>query len=590
MRLLAVLFLMLFANVAYAIVISEVMHNPLGADSGKEWIEIYNNDNETYNLTGWKLNTDNTDHALNAPPANGGRGTMLILPGEYVIIAQNASNIVNTYTSYNGTIIDSSWQDLSNSANETILLKNSTTVFHNVTYSPAAEGNTACLISDSFQSCIPTPGALNSLPDETNQPPDQTQPPSQLCDLLLALKSSDVYSTSAVDFDLFVNDTNCSKKNVTIDYFIEDLSGRIVKPLINTTRELTCSLTIARHWTAGEIFGSEAYRIVANITNTGCNDTDVTNNNASKLIVVKGIEDDASPAKTASYVNIISVAGDNEIKYGESAKTKLEVYRGNTSKYAINVWVQDSNGTKLSEVSGAQANSKFTSYKFSVPVQMKPNCGGDFSDGTYTIVAEGLGVNSTKNIVIKGISAETCKIIYATKTAAGNATTNKTLPYEIISYPDYLRAGENFSVRLMVVNGENSEKNFSVYSYVYSGSTPVSLGFGDNWSGAWTANKKILTLMPNESAAISLESMIENSTLPGKYKLNIRIKNDRQYDFAKEVEILPALGAASGTAEAEKNATETRMSQIAKKGTTKFFFDAKAAARLLVLAIMKKFA
>src|SRR3989338_10455206 len=92
---------------AFSIQVSEIMHNPDGSDAGREWIEVYNNDSVQYNLTGWKINTDGSDHLLNVPPANGGQGSMILEPGGYALIVQNATAFLLNYN-FTGTVIDSS--------------------------------------------------------------------------------------------------------------------------------------------------------------------------------------------------------------------------------------------------------------------------------------------------------------------------------------------------------------------------------------------------------------------------------------------------------------------------------------------------
>ena len=92
----AVLAVVIFSFLAvpvFSIQVSEIMHNPDGSDAGREWIEVYNNDSVQHNLTGWKVNTDNSDHSLNVPPANGGQGSMIFPPGGYAPISQNATPI-----------------------------------------------------------------------------------------------------------------------------------------------------------------------------------------------------------------------------------------------------------------------------------------------------------------------------------------------------------------------------------------------------------------------------------------------------------------------------------------------------------------
>jgi len=563
------IFILVFMPVALALQISEIMYDPEGGDAGREWIEIYNNDTDGYNLTGWKLNTDNTNHTLNVPPEKGGQGTMNVTPGEYIVIAQNASLFLTNY-SFNGTVIDSSWSDLLNSGNETIWIWNITNVLDNITYYPIAqEGNSTCLINGSFFECIPTPGAENSLgqtfitPSEPNQTSNQTQNQTNAayeCDMSAEIKTgSDIYpSNEAINFDIFLNDTICSNAtvshNVTVDYFIEDIFGNIAKPLLNTTRELVCSSTINnRQWTPSDVVGSEVYYIKGSIIDPGCNETDTANNNATKILIVKG---NATEQIRSSSIGIKSIdtGSDGKIKYGETANIEIEVYKGDTSKYAIDIWVQNSSGNKLSDVSTIHTNSKFTSYTFKVPVQMKSNCDSAFSDGTYSVVAEGLGTNDTESIVIEGVSSSTCKTITissgsssggSSSGGSGGSTTTSTAQntqqYEIINYTLLVEIDKEFSTTVKINNNFTKAKNFTVYSYVFKGNNPVSLGLDSNntWRATYTANSQKITLNALKSVTTALTNKIENGTELGVYSLRVRIKADeKENDITREIVVV----------------------------------------------------
>jgi hypothetical protein len=75
----------------YDIVINEIMYNPpveLGNDDYYEFLELYNNDNETADLTGWAF-TNGIDFSFP-------NGTVL-LPGEFLVIAKNPDTIMAYY-------------------------------------------------------------------------------------------------------------------------------------------------------------------------------------------------------------------------------------------------------------------------------------------------------------------------------------------------------------------------------------------------------------------------------------------------------------------------------------------------------------
>src|SRR3989344_609557 len=120
MRLFAYLLMSLFliSTASANIVINEIMYNPSGSDTNREWIEIYNNANISVNLTNWKFLEANVDHSLKL-----GQGKMIIPPRAYAVIVQNISVFLKDHKNYSGTIIDASFS-LSNTG-EYIALKNS---------------------------------------------------------------------------------------------------------------------------------------------------------------------------------------------------------------------------------------------------------------------------------------------------------------------------------------------------------------------------------------------------------------------------------------------------------------------------------
>jgi len=100
MRNLIFLSLFLLCNFSFALTITEIMYNPEGNDSGKEWIEVINNSSETVNIlsgkNGWRIN-DGKNHIFNE--------NLVIYPQEIFVIAQDKNLFSKDYPSFQGKLI-----------------------------------------------------------------------------------------------------------------------------------------------------------------------------------------------------------------------------------------------------------------------------------------------------------------------------------------------------------------------------------------------------------------------------------------------------------------------------------------------------
>lgn len=113
-------FVFLFAPTQLHAADTDIIINEIAAheQSDYEWIEIYNKGSEVVDIAGWKFFESNTNHGITAY-----RGDMVIEPGEYAVIANKADKVAQKYSTFTGTLIDSSWSSLSESG-ELIALKN----------------------------------------------------------------------------------------------------------------------------------------------------------------------------------------------------------------------------------------------------------------------------------------------------------------------------------------------------------------------------------------------------------------------------------------------------------------------------------
>src|SRR3989338_10626501 len=108
-KLVASLLLMVWAIFPFlakaSVYISEIMYDLEGSDDKKEWIEIYNNTAGEINLKDWRF-YDGSNHILNEPPANGGKGSLIMTAYNYAILSSDATTTVANYPAYSGADID----------------------------------------------------------------------------------------------------------------------------------------------------------------------------------------------------------------------------------------------------------------------------------------------------------------------------------------------------------------------------------------------------------------------------------------------------------------------------------------------------
>lgn len=155
-----ILFLLL-GRVAFAdVTISEIMYDPDGSDTNREWVEIYNDGGSSVDMTGWKFVEADTNHGL-----TGYSGGMTLGAGERGIIALDAATFAGEY-SVSGPVFDASFS-LINTGGETLSLKDSGgNVVFTVSYDPTLgandDGNSLQKYNGSWVGADPTPGNANS--------------------------------------------------------------------------------------------------------------------------------------------------------------------------------------------------------------------------------------------------------------------------------------------------------------------------------------------------------------------------------------------------------------------------------------------
>jgi hypothetical protein len=100
------IFLLLFLSFqfVFAVTITEIMPNPEGNDTSREWIEVLNNSSETINISsgknGWKIN-DGKNHLFEE--------NLIIYSQEVFVIVQDKSLFLKDYPNFQGKIIQANF-------------------------------------------------------------------------------------------------------------------------------------------------------------------------------------------------------------------------------------------------------------------------------------------------------------------------------------------------------------------------------------------------------------------------------------------------------------------------------------------------
>ncbi|MEK6933126.1 MAG: lamin tail domain-containing protein [Nanoarchaeota archaeon] len=109
-----------------------------------------------------------------------------------------------------------------------------------------------------------------------------------------------------------------------------------------------------------------------------------------------------------SFVEIVDY--DENVKFGDLIEIKLNIYKADTRKNAINLVIENED-YRISEIVNFNIFGKYINYTITVPAQIYPNCNGKYKEGEYKIKVTGLEENDEKKIKVFDINRKMCNII-----------------------------------------------------------------------------------------------------------------------------------------------------------------------------------
>ncbi len=337
------------------------------------------------------------------------------------------------------------------------------------------------------------------------------------CNLSLGINATqEIYSTpESIKFIPLLSDTTYPYK---ITYWFEDLFGNIARKKITTLN------TNRKSWKPKIDESDKVFLIRTNLSFISCNDTNPSDDSSEQQVIVKNPQYFNNTPHNESYVKIVEVklGSDNKAKFGEAIDVKVNIYRGDTSKYSTSLWAEGS--TKVSsKTSKIHTLTKFTNYTFTIPVQLKPNCNERYDDGSYDIKLEGLDSSDSASFTIEGITSSLCD-----KTTSSSGSSSQKFSYNIFSLPDEIEIGKEFTAKVKITS-DSEEHILDIWSYVYRGSKC--------YSGEREENAQTITLPGDSSVIVDLKNTVIEAK-PGSYKFKVKIIKDNQKTPKELTEII----------------------------------------------------
>jgi len=202
--------------------ITEVMYDPAGSDTKREWIEVFNSGLESIDLSTYFFFEGNVYHKLVAQSGS------ILESGAYAIIVDSVAEVLADYVGFAGLIFDSTFS--LNNTGETISMANSAKeIINTFTYSSEMgannDGNSLQINDGIVVTAMPTFGSLNKTESEVLIDDSNTDTSSS--------SNSDTNSSSSGSSNVSTHDQQVGVSNYTPTASFKVGAGRkrVVTPM-----------------------------------------------------------------------------------------------------------------------------------------------------------------------------------------------------------------------------------------------------------------------------------------------------------------------------------------------------------------------
>jgi hypothetical protein len=225
-----------------------------------------------------------------------------------------------------------------------------------------------------------------------------------------------------------------------------------------------------------------------------------------RLEIGVSLAQETPPDKDQSYISIHSLST-YKIKTGHNINVPLTIYRGVTLKRTVYLWIHDSENKRISSKPKFSLLTRFMSYDLSAALNFS-KC---HANKTYTIIAQGLGLNETKQVSLDFINCD--------QESATATETDGKLSFSVISHKETIESGVPFKTRILISNPTEQHLEVDAWSYVYRSSKC--------YSGDREQNRKTLNVPEFSNITFDMENTA--NAPEGDYNLKIKfIRSDRK--------------------------------------------------------------
>lgn len=141
--------------------ITEIMYDPDGADTDREWLEIYNQGGAAFDVSDLYLIQGGSRHAVSTETAE---GKATIPAGGFAVIAQKSTKFILDYPEFSGLLFHASFS-LKNTGDDLALELSDGTVLDSIRYVTLSEANgtgqSLQAVNQIWQAALVTPGKIN---------------------------------------------------------------------------------------------------------------------------------------------------------------------------------------------------------------------------------------------------------------------------------------------------------------------------------------------------------------------------------------------------------------------------------------------